>query len=441
MTPVGDRCDPSTWPDALRRAMSALPPSKTFYIALSGGVDSLFLLHAVVGWFSARRDVVVRAVHVNHQLQGSADRMETFCQSACDALGVVLTVRRITIGQPTDSLENQARKARYRVFEDVLGAGDLLLLGHHADDQAETVLFRLVRGSGVRGLSGMPVTRRLGSGALYRPLLPMTREMIADLARGWGLTWQDDPTNSDTRFDRNYLRHEVLPSIRQRWPAALDGIGRSARHCQESEQLSRSLATYQRRDIEDDQQRLRVRPLSALPFAEQKNLLRWWIIDHGCTPPGAAKQAQGFPDLLAEDPRRTPELCAEGYRILRYADCLYLVIDQPEPPARVIWETTGVLPWDQFDLELQPERTAPAELVVTRRQGGERFRPRPGGPSRPLKKWLQEQAVPPWERDRLPLVWYSGELVAIGDLWLAQGVLAENQPLPLRIVRRRIFVE
>ncbi|MGP4842767.1 tRNA lysidine(34) synthetase TilS [Marinobacter sp. 1Y8] len=441
MTPVGDRREPSTWPEALRQAMSALPPSKTLYVALSGGVDSLFLLHAVVGWYSARQDVVVRAIHVNHQLQISADQMEAFCQSACDELGVALTVCRIDISQPTDSLENQARKARYRAFEDILLEGDLLLLGHHADDQAETVLFRLIRGTGVRGLSGMPVSRPLGSGMLYRPLLPLTREMVEGLARDWGLVWQDDPTNSDTRFDRNYLRHDVLPAIKRRWPSVLTGIGRSARHCEESEQLSRSLAMYQRRDIEDDQRRLRVGLLAELPFAEQKNVFRWWITDHGCTSPGAAKQAQGFPDLLAEDPRRTPELCGDGYRILRYADWLYLAIDQPEPPARIVWTPNAILRWGQFDLEFSSEGAVQVELVVTRRQGGERFRPRPGGPSRPLKKWLQEQAVPPWERDRLPLVWYSGELVAIADLWLSRSLLAENEPSPLRIVRRRNVVE
>lgn len=441
MTQAGNRYESSTWPEVLHQAMSALPPSKNLCVALSGGVDSLFLLHAVVGWYAGRPDVVVRAIHVNHQLQSSADKMESFCQSACDALGVQLTVCRIEIGQVSDSLENQARKARYRAFEGILDVGDLLLLGHHADDQAETVLFRMIRGTGVRGLSGMPVSRPLGSGVLYRPLLQLTREMVEGLARDWGLVWQDDPTNTDTRFDRNYLRHDVLPAIKQRWPSVLTGIGRSARHCEESEQLSRSLALYQRRDIEDDQRRLRVGLLAELPFSEQKNVFRWWITDHGCTPPGAAKQTQGFADLLADDPRRTPELCGEGYRILRYADWLYLVIDQPEPQARTVWIPGTVLQWDQFELAGFPEGMASEELIVTRRQGGERFRPRPGGPSRPLKKWLQEQAVPPWERDRLPLVWYSGELVAIGDLWLAKGVLAENKTLPLRIVRRRIFVE
>lgn len=436
MTQAGNRLDPSTWPVALQQAMSALPDAPRMVVALSGGLDSIFLLNVAAAWFADRAEGVVSALHINHQLQAAARDMAEQSRLACDLLGIPLTQVSIDV-DAGKSLENEARKARYRAFEQHLGPGDCLLMAHHADDQAETVLFRLVRGTGVRGLAGMPQSRPLGAGRLCRPLLGMPRSEIEGLARQWALQWFDDPTNEETGYDRNYLRHQVLVPLTHRWPGVIGSIGRASRQCDEASQLTARLAALQRRDIEDDRQRLAVAGLVALDLSEQKNLLRWWLIDCGYEPPPAARLEQAMADLLSAGPDREPELRGAGYCVRRYQGKLYCLRDRGVAPAsNVTWVTDDVLPWAGGAVKAIGGGRS-LTLTVTARQGGERLRPLPGGPSRPLKKWLQEQGVPPWERDRIPLIWQDDELVAVGDLWVSPILIEATGVASWRIVWER----
>lgn len=436
MTQAGNRLDPSTWPVALQQAMSALPDAPRMVVALSGGLDSVFLLNVAAAWFADRAEGVVSALHINHQLQVAARDMAEQSRLACDLLGIPLTQVSVDV-DAGESLENEARKARYRAFEQHLGPGDCLLMAHHADDQAETVLFRLVRGAGVRGLAGMPQSRPLGAGRLCRPLLGMPRSEIEALARQWALQWFDDPTNEDTGYDRNYLRHQVLGPLTHRWPGVIGSIGRTARQCDEARQLTARLAALQRRDIEDDRQRLSVAGLTALDLSEQKNLLRWWLIDCGYEPPPAARLEQAMADLLSAGPDREPELRGAGYCVRRYQGKLYCLRDHGVAPAsNVAWVTDEILPWAGGAVKAIGGGQG-LTLTVTARQGGERLRPLPGGPSRPLKKWLQEQGVPPWERDCIPLIWQDDELVAVGDLWVSPILIEATGVASWRIVWER----
>lgn len=205
------------------------PGTDRLVVGLSGGVDSMVLLHLVR---ACAPDKPLLAVHVNHGLQPSAADFEEFCRLACASAAVELLVRRVQV-RTGGSQETNARSARYDVFESLLEARDLLLLAHHADDQAETILFRLIRGSRLAGLEGIPLERPLGMGRLFRPLLDVSRDRILAYAREQQIQWIEDPSNAAFHADRNFIRHQVLPLLESRWPAArqrlVEGMERDER--------------------------------------------------------------------------------------------------------------------------------------------------------------------------------------------------------------------
>lgn len=417
--------------------MSAIPAADRIHVAVSGGLDSIFLLHVVSAWFRQGGDVSVHAIHVNHQLQAAAGAMDACCRRTCDSLRIPLNVTTVEVAAG-ESLENQARKARYAVFESQLQAGELLLMAHHADDQAETVLFRLIRGSGSRGLAGIPRERALGDGCLFRPLLELSRERIHSLATTWQLDWVDDPTNDDPSIDRNFLRHRIIEPLSQRWPGVVSSMGRSARQSAEATELGHKLAQLQLRDIRDERERLAIAGLRALSQAEQKNLLRWWLIDQHLEPPSAVRLEQGLNDLLAAAEDRLPELVGDNYMIRRFQGHLYCVVGEHEPPLKpIVWNALDTVVWAGGYLRTIGDDVPDRQFTVTARTGGERLRPRMDGPSRPLKKWLQEQGMPPWERKVLPLVWAGDELVAVGDFWMSPALFDNPEKASWRIVWER----
>ena len=203
----------------LLQALGPWRNAKAWHVALSGGLDSTVLLHLLVQLRKTHSLPPITAVHVHHGLQAAADAWPAHCQALCKGLGVPLQVIAVQV-QAGASVERAARDARYQAFTAISGAGEVLLLGQHRDDQAETLLFRLLRGAGVSGLAGMPRQRRLGAGHLCRPLLDVSRAQLESYARAQGLSWIEDPSNSQTDFSRNFLRHEVLPVLARRWPQA-----------------------------------------------------------------------------------------------------------------------------------------------------------------------------------------------------------------------------
>jgi tRNA(Ile)-lysidine synthase len=435
MTPAGDPKEPATWPSELCLALAGLPTRGTLTIALSGGLDSVFLLHSVAHWYRDFPDVLVKAIHVNHNLNAGAGRMAGFCEKLCAGLALPLRSRSVVVPTAAASLENSARQVRYQIFEENLEPGQHLLMAHHRDDQTETVLFRLVRGGGVRGLAGMPRQRALGEGTLLRPLLSIPRAKIYQWARAWQLDWVEDPSNADCTFDRNFLRHEIVPAIEKRWPGAGKSMAGMAGYAAESDFLNTRLAAIQRIYIEDSRHRLCVTALGALTEIEQSNLVRCWIRDFKARPPGASKLAQGLRDLIMAAADRSPVLEGDGFSIRRFSGHLYFVATQSKPPEQTAtWSTQESLEWAGGQLRLHGDHQRAPVLQVTRRQGGERFRPRAGGPSRPLKKWLQENGVPPWERERLPLIWCNDELVAVGNLWPSAAANDAGPHRPWRII-------
>jgi tRNA(Ile)-lysidine synthase len=450
MTPAGNSGSGRDWPEALCAPVRDLPPHSHLRIALSGGMDSVLLLHAAAQLYAHSGQV--SAVHVNHQLQPNADRTERFCRSICRELGVPLELRRVTVTAreapevgASGGIEEAARNARYQVFEEILTPHELLLMAHHGDDQAETVLFRLVRGTGVAGLGGMPRTRSLGAGWLHRPLLDFSRAELQSWATEGGIDWVDDPSNTDERFDRNFLRRSILPLLKSRWPSLISRIGHTAHSCREGDELAAKLAEIHFQQCADQSGSLHLKSVALLSLAEQKNLLHWWVRRHRYEPPTISDWPKVLAAFLNAPADREPELRGAGFVIRRFKGCLHLVPRHTAVPAgQQVLVPDQQCFWGEWRLMLVPvgKRKTPApEIRISTRAGGERIRPAPGGPSKSLKNWLQEKNVPPWERARLPLlvevVGGEEEVVGAGDLWLSGKYCGEAPASGWRIVVER----
>lgn len=450
MTRAGKTGPDGAWPEALLASVRQLPAHGRLYVALSGGMDSVLLLHTVA---RLQRDGArPAAIHVNHQLQPNAAEAEHFCWRLCQSLGLACHTIRVSVpatasrdGNGTGGLEQAARQARYQAFKSCLGEGDLLLMAHHRDDQAETVLFRLIRGTGVAGLGGMPVSREVGSGWLYRPFLGIDRAELEAWAKATGIAWVEDPSNSDPRFDRNFLRQSILPALRDRWPFLNRRLAATARACGESGELADSLARIHLARCATDDEGLDLSALADLSMAEQKNLVRWWVRQRHLPPPETVDWPGLLSQLIGSAVDRQPEYLGPGYALRRHRNRLYLVTGDALPETgQVRLEPGRATSWDGWRLRLQcvtPAAGSHPRLQVNARQGGERIRVRPNGPSRPLKKWLQEQSVPTWERNRLPLVTDAeggaDSLVAVGHLWVSERYSGEVPGSGWRLIMER----
>ena len=254
--------------------LEAVRDSRNIWLAYSGGLDSRVLLQ-LAHEANLNQNGNLKAIHIHHGLHPDADQWAEHCQTQCDQLGIELRIERVEVATG-DSLENQARQARYQVFESLLNVGDWLLMGHHADDQAETLLQRLMRASGVRGLAGMPESRVLGRGRLLRPLLGCSRADLRAYAEEHGLSWIDDPSNLDSHHDRNYLRHQILPQLTGRWPHAVQALSHSADYCREAEQLCAELAELDLQRCRNGEG-LSIKALMQLTAHRRNNLLRHWV--------------------------------------------------------------------------------------------------------------------------------------------------------------------
>jgi tRNA(Ile)-lysidine synthase len=435
-------------PDWLRdRLTQLLPgfPDVAICVGLSGGLDSTALLAALA---EVRSDGFrLRALHVNHGLHANAKSWSAHCRKIARRLGVPLRVLSVqVVREHGASLEEAARVARYRCFAEQLRGGEALLTAHTQDDQLETVLLQLFRGSGLPGLAAMPAVAPLGSGMLARPLLGCSRLQLEAWVRARELTWVEDDTNLDERFDRNYLRRSVLPAVRQRWPGAAAAVARSARHAAEAQRL---LATLARVDLEraSDGPSLSVKALRSLGPDRRRNVLRLWITSAGRTAPDTRRLEEIAGPLIDARADAHPHVewetaVARRVSVTRQADLLSLaerelVLNSGTPAAQLAWEWRQSrrcpLP-DGGALELTPERHGPIDLDalpprlgITWRRGGERLRVRRGGPRRALKSLLQEAHVPLAERGRLPLILADGALIAAADLWIDESVRASPE--------------
>lgn len=390
-------------------------------VAFSGGVDSSVLLHELAAIVPGR----VRAVHVCHGMHPDCGRWADHCQTVCTRLGLTLERCDVTVstGQG-ESPEASARDARYRALAVALQPDERLVTAHHADDQAETFLLQALRGSGVAGLAAMP---QAPTGARpARPFLSLTRADLLARARELGLTWIEDPSNQDDAVDRAYLRGRVWPSLAARWPAAATSLSRGAASAAEARRLLDELAAADLAVIARGET-LDVEALRQLGADRQRNLLRYWLRGLGLDCPDQRHLAQIRQQALGAAASRQPRVTWPGAELRRFGGRLFAFTPLPPVPADWAADWDGSVPLDlPGDLgQLDAEAPCPVPLQVRLRRGGERLRLPGRDHHASLGELCRQAGVPPWVRERLPLVFADERLVAVAD-WL----VADSAELP-----------
>lgn len=392
----------------------------TVWLAFSGGLDSRVLLHGLLQVRSAFPGLKLKVAHVNHGLSPQAGDWAKQCQNLCQQLAVDCEIKilDLAITKQTGSIEEIARNARYHWFAELLQPNDLMLTAHNCDDQAETLLLQLLRGSGIKGLACMPEKKPLGQGWLLRPFLNMDRASLQAIAVSAQLSWIEDESNFSTRFDRNYLRHQVFPQLIQRWPATKKLLARSANHAAEADMLLEEIATQDLSTVLHTSGQIAIPLLQQLTEVRQKNLLRFWLKQRGFSLPSQVKLRQILKEVINSSEDAKAVVHWPGVEVRRFRDYLYAIIPQPTAASQLSlrWNTSYplTLPNDQGVLIASGTNSLPnTEVTVKYRQGGERFHPQNRIGSHPLKKLFQEWQVPPWQRNTLPLVFLDELLIAV----------------------------
>lgn len=427
----------------LRHCLERHPQVRRWCVAYSGGLDSSLLLQALVH-LQPRQPIL--ALHVHHGLSPNADAWAEHCRRQCQQLGVTCQVARVEVQAAGRGPEEAARRARYDYFAGQLAPGDALLLAHHRDDQAETLLLHLMRGSGARGLAAMAAARPFARGWLLRPWLALGRADLERLARDWQLAWIEDESNRSLDFDRNYLRHRVLPLLQQRWPGFAGRWQQSAELLRDYDQLAEQVAADDLQRAEPRRERLgqsvALAPLQALDGFRRGNLLRLWLAQMALPLPQRVQLQELEQQLLAVSAAAGAEVSwghrgEEGktlghggrVRVRRFRERLYVLPDLPACADKVQrWSGQSPLAWGGWRLRLVAVEKGGFALPqqgfdIGPRRPGDRCRPAWRAHSQTLKKLLQEAGLAPWLRDRVPILRnpVSGEIVAVGDLWVCAG--------------------
>lgn len=475
----------------LATVLALAPDAGGYWVAYSGGRDSHVLLHALAA-ARERLPGPLGAVHVNHNLQPGAGAWGQHCGAVCADLGIAYCGLSVQAGgRPGESPEAAARAARYQALTEALPPGHALLTAHHRDDQAETLLLQLLRGAGPKGLAAMPADAAFGRGRLVRPLLGFGQAELSAYADRHGLAWVEDPSNACIDYDRNFLRHRVLPLLRARWPALGAVLARGAAHQADAAALLDELAEL---DLEaaasgravvpaavragdprmhgdaaggsgDDAcgvaraaSSIADAPLSAsrllaLSAPRRANLLRRWLRRQGAPTPSTAVLARIDRDLLQAAGDAQPCVAWGTVRLRRYRDRLFLDRRSEAPPsAGRDWSGTEPLNLPEGILTPVPAvGTGVARhhlatggsgrrLQVRFREGGERLQPAGRRGHHTLKHLFQEAGVPPWERARVPLIYRDDRLLAVAGYWVCEGFQAAADEPGVAFVWRRAIV-
>jgi len=418
----------------LAAALAPLHSGQTLVVGYSGGLDSTVLLHALV---QARHQGLIKAnircLHVNHGINPSASRWQQHCHQTCRHWQVEMSIADAGFQPGQIVSEEQLRHARYRCFEEQLAVGEVLLLAHHAEDQAETLLYRLMRGAGIAGAAAMPVTRALGRGALYRPLLAFRKSQLRDYALFHQLEWIEDDSNLDLNYDRNFLRHSIRPLLEQRWPAAVSNLLRFSHICDETHHTLDYLLDQYLPETICNSGRFPLGSLEPHPQVVQKQLVERWLERAGLKSLTQAQRQEIWQKVVHAAADAQPCFEWSGQQVRRYHDHLYLVPSLPEfDPQQVIdWQADHTIEVAGASLRAEAVKgkglrwlDKDPTLRLSFRQGGARCQPEGRNGSRLLKKLLQEYDVPPWWRDRLPLIYQGDQLVAVAGLWICEGFQA-----------------
>ena len=433
-----------TLPAHLERFLDRYPPSPTYCVAYSGGLDSTVLLHCAAAIVAANPAISIRAVHVHHGLHHDADAWTAHCEQTCELLNIPLSVLKVDAARrPGQSPEETARTARYQAIESLMRPREALLLAQHRDDQAETVLLQLFRGSGLNGLAAMPVRAEFGDGTMLRPFLELTRADLQAYATLHRLNWVEDSSNADSAFDRNFLRQQVVPLLQSRWPGLSQTLARTARHCAEASELLATEARTLLNDLlEPNGVGISTDRLAALDLKRQKLALRAWISAAGYRMPNTVVIERILREGLGAGPDRNPRVRWQDAEVCRNRGGLYVLpllasVDNKTirdwPPGQDTVKLDGngeltMIPSNQGGL--CRERWERSRVEVRYRQGGERLRLPGRAGSHELKKLFQEVAMPTWIRERIPLVYLDNQLASVGGFWNSSDFAATEPGAP-----------
>jgi|WetSurMetagenome_2_1015567.scaffolds.fasta_scaffold09216_2 tRNA(Ile)-lysidine synthase len=417
----------------LRENLDIFEQSNTIWIAYSGGLDSQVLLHLSV---QSKYVNKIKAIHIHHGLSKNADYWVEHCKESCQNLKIPLIIKYIKINKlRKESLENIARQQRYEIFEEFLAENDVLLMAHHADDQAETFLLRALRGSGVEGLSAIPQQRKLGRGILYRPLLHFSRLELQNYANKNNLKWIEDESNQNEEFDRNFLRKQIIPALKNRWKGLEKTLCRTANLQTETAQLLIEIANKDLIHCQgDDKNILNIEKLLQLSKQRRANLLRYWLKSLGFETPSRIKIQQIQEDIFLSKIDRQPCVSWQGVEIRRYRQNLYAMSPLPPKilqPIEFTWniKETLKLPVGELKAENKKFGLKSNSYKIKFRCGGERclvF-----GQHHEVKKLLQEKGIPTWLRAFIPLIYHENRLVAIPNVAIADDYRVENGVIPI----------
>jgi tRNA(Ile)-lysidine synthase len=411
-------------------------------LALSGGLDSCVLLHLLAN-LRKTLPFQLSAHHVNHGLSANANTWADFCAETCAKLSVPFTLSTVKVNKTSGlGLEATAREARYNALlntDSDFICPDFICLAHHQDDQAETLLLQLARGAGVKGLAGMGAI----NGKLLRPLLDVPRSALEAYASTNKLTWINDESNADTKFDRNFMRHEILPNLAKQYPAIRQTISRAAAHLADASTLLDDLAEIDAANaIQQNKQQLRLQTLASLSAARASNLVRWWLAQNQLAMPSTPVLQQIVQQLLGAKADAAIKIkVSDSLTVRRYQGDAYLVPDSnASAPINMLWqgEDSVILPDNSRLIFTQKlgegfalNRVKNIKLRIKNREGGERFRPQLGRPQRSLKQVLQTHAMPPWQREQLPLIFMDETLVIIPNVGVDAGLQANGDEMGL----------
>lgn len=422
-------------PQLVRGFVALTPQVRRVVLAVSGGLDSIALLHATV---QAELELPLLAIHINHQLSPNANNWQDFVMRECASLGVELVCIKVEVNPAGVGVEEAARSARYAAIESQLQVGDLVLMAHHQLDQVETFFLRLARGAGVKGLAGMAALRPWGAATLGRPFIEVGREEIEQFARSLGLSWVEDESNASEKYDRNFLRLSILPNLQKRWPELPARVQQTSQLLRESDEL---LGEYAEQDLSSCSPRtervgcsIEFKLLMCWSHARRRNLLRHWLTKQGYRLP-SLKRLDEFESVLNARQDQSPLLNLGDCEIRRYRERIYCLpahwdraifqevqtvsTNKPYPlsdGSEIVWQAA------QWGLPSGNYRIMPRYAA----SHIQRAHPKGRQHSQSLKKLLQEYALEPWLRERVPLVFDGERLVAVADLWVEHTAAVEQ---------------
>jgi len=440
--------------DELQVSLKNITHAECYWVAFSGGCDSHVLLHALHTLITTKRisNFKIAGLHVNHGLQDSAENWSEHCQQVCSDLAIEFKLLKVNaVANPGQSPEAAAREARYCAISNFMATNDALLLAHHQDDQAETLLLQLVRGAGPRGLSAMPRVKHIATNPVIRPLLNVSQECILAYAQQHRLSWIDDPSNNDIRFDRNRIRHDVLPIIKQRWPSISKTLARVSRHQAEAAECLLELAESDFELVAEStvNSAVSINKLLQLSRVRQKNILRYWIEQlNGFDAINSAHLTRILNEVIPAADHSQPKVAWKNTQVCRYRGVLYvLAIEKPEiTNISRDWLISDDIELTQCRLKskaiighgIKQSIITDGLLNIRFRQGGERCQPQGRGSHHSLKKLFQEWSVPPWKRSQVPLIYIGDELVQIVGYCLCFPYAAGPQELGVKIESEKL---